>query len=461
MRATRLHLARLSLVLTVSACSEDYDDEFGGSSWSSEHFSYRYHPGDPLACREVLPRLEAYSARLGALLGVQPEHVTYYKYESEEAFRSGGRCRTSASACSDSASIHARVPLHGHEVVHTVMAARTSTSVSRLLAEGLANALTCQPGTLPREPAWDFRSFGSSGAPTEQDVTQAGRLVLGLLQHVTPVDLMNMLDRVDENAAPEALRQALSDGWDVDLDRVQAEVEERGLGACVPWVACGEAELANGEQTLRVGCHGFDAATLPTDGAPRAVRATGSSLRFMTCDLVQSASPLARISPYRAIGDWEYWLRPPSSRHALWFDDAEQQLADREARVALRALSGAFEATCDDTSPEAIASGRQVAIVIDGSEPLLHFPLAFDGSVELTLDWQKGPDAETYRVPRSPVAARWCHACSAGIASDCVELDRLAVEQQTVPTRGRGVLVLQPSAALGAAAVLELTPSYP
>lgn len=64
-----------------------------------------------------------------------------------------------------------------------------------------------------------------------------------------------------------------------------------------------------------------------------------------------------------AIGDWEYWLQPPPSRHTLWFDDAEQQLADRGAIVSLRALSGSFEATCDDTSPEAIASGRQVAIV--------------------------------------------------------------------------------------------------
>jgi len=104
------------------------------------------------------------------------------------------------------------------------------------------------------------------------------------------IDLMNMLDRIDQNASPEALRRALSDGWGVDLDRVHAEVEERGLGASVPWVACGEPELANGE----------------------------------------------------------YWLQPPTSRHTLWFDDAEPQLADHEARVSLRALSGAFEATRDD-----------------------------------------------------------------------------------------------------------------
>lgn len=455
--------SRLAVVLAVlgsTACSEpSLDADFGGKSWETAHYVYRYREGDDMACAEVGDSLEAYGKLLVDTLGIDADAWTktrYYKYPSSSSFEAERPCRRgTARACTDSEQLFAVPPLLGHELVHNVMAKRTSTEVPVLLAEGLANALTCAPRTLPGSARWDFRTFGSP--PTEPDVAQAGRLVLGLLQHVTPRDLMDMLAAGTRDESLEQLRQRLIAGWGLDLEAVQAETEASGLGACVPLYACSGAPLPEGASRLTANCHGFDPVTLPSALGAISVRVTGTAARFMPCDPRQALSPIARVSPFRTLGDWEYWLQPPSSAHALWLDGAEYVEQPLVANVDLSKLPGAFSATCAGTSGPMLERDRQIAIVVDGSQPVLHFPLSFAAASRLVLDWQKGPEAETFRVPTSPVAVSWCTECNAGAAANCQELDRVAIEAQSIDVSGSGVLRLLPSAALGKAAVLQLT----
>src|SRR5262249_55157794 len=148
--------------------------------------------------------LESYSALIAELLGVRDDERTrtsYYKYPSRADFESAGVCRSSASACTTSDAVFAPVPVAGHELVHEVMAKRTGTDVSLLLAEGLANALTCDPHVAPREAHWDFRDF--KARPDEYDLAQAGRLVLGLAEQLPLSELTTLIGAIHQSDDPE------------------------------------------------------------------------------------------------------------------------------------------------------------------------------------------------------------------------------------------------------------------
>jgi hypothetical protein len=447
-------------LLPALGCSEpDIEEDFGGSTWESTHYRYRYQASDPLACPSVVQRLESYGEVLVSFLGVQRHRWTqssYYKYPDQRTLERGGHCENSAQACADASRIIASVPLHGHEVVHSVMAKQTGMEVSRLLAEGLANALTCAPGFLPDEQDWVLDDF--SPAPEREDVVQAGRLVLALLQEVGPQELMEMVGRIDDEASLAETRNRILLGWGIDIDQTLRAARDAGLSACVPIFACSGAALASGDTVLTAGCDGFDPATLPRTG-PISLKVRGTPMRLMPCEMHDVSGALARISPYRAEGNWEYWLEP-TSEHALWFDDAEYVTSVREARVTVSPAPGAFSGSCDLTSPRKLEPGQQVAVVLAGKPTSTHFALDLSLGSRLKLDWQKGPSPETFRVPERSVEVRWCRSCAAGKAADCQVLDRLHVEAQTI-TGENGVLVVNTDGALTRAAVLELTALYP
>jgi hypothetical protein len=432
------------------ACSEGPPPEaepFVGKTWETEHYRYRYQEDDPMACEDVGVSLEAYGGLLVDALGIEQSawsKTTYFKFPSQDSLDDARACvRSTARACTDIKEMFAVPPLLGHELVHNVMAKRTTTGVSALLGEGLANALSCAPGILPDAPSWDYRGFGQ--VPTHEDVLQAGRLMVGLLREVSPRTVMDMLAQSQRSDTPEQTRQQLLDVWGVDLEKVAARAQADELSACVPLYACSGAPLPEGTTRLGAGCRGLDPATLPRERGPIALRVQGSSLRVMPCDFEGVSSPIARLAP-RAQGDWDYWMLPPSRPHALWLEGAEYVEQPLATEVSVSKQPAAFAPSCDVTQSAELEAGRRVAIVLTGSEAPLHFSMAIGGAARAVLSWRHGAPVAT------DLALSWCNRCADGAAADCQPLD-LSVPRAI---SGRGVLRVEPAAALARAAVLEL-----
>lgn len=440
----------LGIALMGLACSEAPPPEaepFVGKTWETEHYRYRYQEDDPMACEDVGVSLEAYGGLLVEQLGIEPSvwsKTTYFKFPSQDSLDDARACvRSTARACTDIKEMFAVPPLLGHELVHNVMAKRTTTGVSALLGEGLANALSCAPGILPDAPSWDYSSFGE--VPTHEDVLQAGRLMVGLLREVSPRTVMDMLAQSRRSDTPEQTRQQLLDGWGVDLAAIAARSQAEALSACVPLYACSGAPLPLGTTRLGAGCRGLDPATLPRDPGPISLRVRGSSLRLMPCDFSAAQSPLARLAP-RAQGDWDYWMLPPSSPHALWLEGAEYVEAPLETDVSVSQQPAAFSSTCDLARPPRLEAGRRIAIVLTGSEQPLHFGMSFADAQRAVMSWQHGA------ATASELHVSWCSSCTAGTATDCRSLDL----SEARAVSGVGVLRVEPAAALRRAAVLEV-----
>lgn len=450
----------LLCLVTVAACSDDRDEidaRFGGETWESQHYRYRYRAGDPMACEGVLDSLETYGGLIADLLGVKGDEWTQssvYKYPSREAFEDAEVCRSTASACTDSDSMYAAVPVAGHELVHNIMAKRTSTDISLLLAEGLANALTCDPHAAPRDAAWDFRSFKSR--PDEHDVAQAGRLVLGLLRHISAPELMSLIDATHSSDSPERVRQLLLERHGVDLDDVQREVEADGTGSCVPLYACSGEPLPVGKSTLTHDCRGPLPAMMPLDYEALSVQVDDARVRFMPCDIAQSATPLAGFWPWYGFAHVFTWIQPPTTPHALWLDNAESSVEPLDAHLTLAPLAGVFTEQCSLEQPQPMAYPAQVSIVLDGRAKLAHFPFAFSAPTQLGLAWQKSTDPDLMRVPERPLSVSYCRSCVDSVAADCTVLENLDVERQWVDVSDEGVLVVAAEAPLSRVAVLTV-----
>lgn len=439
------------IALLALACSEEPPpaaEPFVGKTWETEHYRYRSQEDDSMACEDVGVSLEAYGGLLVDALGIEQSawsKTTYFKFPSQDSLDEAGACvRSTARACTDTVEMFAVPPLLGHELVHNVMAKRTSTDVSGLLAEGLANALSCAPGIQPDAPRWDLRSFGPT--PTHQDVLQAGRLMVGLLRERSPRDVMDMLSQSRHADSPEQTRQHVLGGWGVDLDAVAARAQADELSACVPLYACSGAPLPEGTTRLGAGCRGLDPATLPLDSGPLALKVRGSKLRLMPCEWASTNSSVARLAP-RADGDWEYWMQSPKSRHALWLDGAEYVEQPLETDVTVGRLASAFAPACDVSEPARLEAGRHVAIVVDGADGPVHFALQLEEARAAQVSWQKGT------APEADVSVEWCRGCSDGAGSDCRALSLTSARQ----LEGSGVLRISAETALPHAAVLELT----
>jgi hypothetical protein len=165
----------------------------------------------------------------------------------------------------------------------------------------------------------------------------------------------------------------------------------------------------------------------------------------MPCDFGAVQSPLARLAP-RAQGDWDYWMQPPSSAHALWLEGAEYVEQPLETDVSVSKQPAAFSATCDVATVASLEAGRRVAIVLTGSEAPLHFAMSFAAAERAVLSWQHGA------APASELALSWCSSCVDGTTADCRPLDM----SEARAISGRGVLRVEAAAPLARAAVLEL-----
>ncbi len=448
-----------ALAACLGACSGegDFDARFGGEARESQHYRYRYQADDPMACAGVLASLEDYGGMVAELLGVREDERTltsYYKYPSRTEFTAAKVCRSTASACTDSTDVFAPVPLAGHELVHNVMAKRTGTDISLLLAEGLANALTCAPHSKPRDLTWDFRQFNSR--PDEHDVAQAGRLVLGLLRHISPPELLSLIDATTRDDDPARVRELLLERHGVDLDEVQRELEIDGTGSCVPLYACAGQPLPVGKSSLGYDCRGPRPASLPLEHSALSVRVMDARVRFMPCSWSQPTSPLAGLWPWYAIGNVYYWLEQPRAPHALWLDGAEGYETPLETDIDLAPLSGVFAEQCRLDQAQPMSLTAQVAIVLDGRAPIAHFPLAFSEPAQLVVSWQTSTDPDLMRAPSRPVSVSYCRACAGDVATDCAALKNLE-QFPRVDVAEAGVLVVRPSAPLARAAVLNLS----
>src|SRR5690606_6342146 len=124
------------------------------------YFVYRTQEGDRDVCEAVVDSVDEYVDAVADFLGERVEgRDKYYKYQSAEAFRESGQCRETATACSDSDEILTTKPVDGHELVHWVMSQRLTTDVPDIVAEGVANALSCEPHFDSPRADWDYRTF--------------------------------------------------------------------------------------------------------------------------------------------------------------------------------------------------------------------------------------------------------------------------------------------------------------
>ena len=93
-------MVSLLCVVALVACEgerDEVDARFGGKTWESQHYRYRYQADDPMACEGVLDSLETYGGLVADLLGVKGDEWTrssVYKYPSREAFEDAEVCRT-------------------------------------------------------------------------------------------------------------------------------------------------------------------------------------------------------------------------------------------------------------------------------------------------------------------------------------------------------------------------------
>ncbi len=261
------------------------NSEFRGPKYKGDFFVYRTQKGDADVCEGAVDRLEEEALLFADLLGTElPRRGKYYKFKSSDALSEAEVCRSTAGGCYSDDTIYSILPVDGHELSHWVMGAEFGTKVPLLFAEGIANAVSCEPHFLPETDEWDYRDFGSEPPISDSfNHAQAGRLLLGVwAQGGNPSSWMDLL-ALPEDASPSELGdRAMKLG--VDLDAAWSLAVQRHLPACIPIYACSGAPLPWGTSTLNAGCDGFEPATLPL------VESGGGALSLLGLD--RQASPL-------------------------------------------------------------------------------------------------------------------------------------------------------------------------
>lgn len=153
----RSYLTLVAVLLSTSSCG--YGTHWSSEqSWTSTHFIYHARPDDSSVGPEVLEYLEENADLVArSQLGLDPTAwgpVDYFKYRDADDFAANAPCGqgegTNIGACTLDYStkgrieVHSPSAIHGHELVHGY--AYSFGYPPTLLMEGLAVALSCDPG---------------------------------------------------------------------------------------------------------------------------------------------------------------------------------------------------------------------------------------------------------------------------------------------------------------------------
>lgn len=240
-RQAQEHAQRWSLALCcLAACSQEAPAGLPDDiEWRSEHFVYHARAGDPDVCPALLEQMERHFEVIHAATGLhwpEGQMIDYYKFRDARDYQAAAGCPKNTSGCARDGAAYAYEPLHEHELIHTYF--EPLGYPPRILSEGVANLLACNPLDL----------FISS-LPTEADIVEPTDWdeAMAEFEHRErdiPYDLGSLLvSHLIESYGWEAFLDLYREPW---FERDSAELEQSlqsiyGVSFDAAWAAAAHA----------------------------------------------------------------------------------------------------------------------------------------------------------------------------------------------------------------------------
>jgi hypothetical protein len=434
-------LVKASLLSSCIGCSETHDYGPFDETWETQHVTYKARSGDAGVCRGAEQTVERYLLALAAQLGIQESqipHITYYKYESQEAMQAWNVCNSGSTGCSDAEGVWDVRPVNGHELVHTLLINVLGHRAHLLMGEGMATALSCEPfwrasnGSF--DPDW---AQWASGNPTLEQYKTAGRIVSTMVYAIGLPAVLDLYNQTYPNDSLADLNAKVSAVLGMDLEALWQSLQQNYRPYCLPVYACSGAELSEGLTTAAVGCRGYDAIVLPKRSGEVVRLYSDLTLDITRCrfaDIEGSVLPHMMIGTDQGMAHKDLAMVLPQEPFALTFEAPEDVGAQARSGVLSLANSpGDLTASCTQSVPSDTidAAGLGIFVPHDGQARVQAFTQTADRQLFITH----------YEQP--PWQVRKCSSCVDGVLSACEDIPQ-AVRQPITAQAGEIYLTILP-----------------
>jgi hypothetical protein len=322
MTAGKAKGAALSLWILANGCAPP--EPFIGQIHDSEFFTY-HQEAQAALCPSLLTRLDEYVRNVLDQIGVgaktRPPHFRYFKFRDEESFQEKQNvCPAHWGGCAIDEAVYSVQPFHTHELAHLVTLHAWGGQSVRLLNEGEAVALSCDPSeTSVSPPAGmtmppDWRQYLDIYGDDAYGYRLAGTFITHLATRYGwgKVGELHRSVGLDTSAEQLAAHFARVFPLSIDVAWAEATANPRASHCFTDWVCNGGPAIPG--TFISADCDGETHQRIETTGYAGVVLAVGASNVSLTeCDRSEPSHVLTGGDTFSRPSVTHFTALPPGS----------------------------------------------------------------------------------------------------------------------------------------------------
>ena len=257
--------AVVALLVAATSCNSD-TAPFEGEVSRSQFWEYHDRVGEPL-CPTLLSLLDQQAQRIGGDVGLTlrpgDSPFRYYKFRDALDFNNAADCTRYSSACATGNDVYSPRYFHAHEQAHNYVYRAWGGWSARLLDEGVAVALSCDPIRFinqDQQPAdmlgaLDWRNLLDLSVEDSAGYSAAGYFVTSLVQSYGWPSLAELHRRVPRGVNAADFVRIFGEVYPISVDQAWSAALSSGSQPCLKDWLCDATPIAIGEDAP-VACDG-------------------------------------------------------------------------------------------------------------------------------------------------------------------------------------------------------------